>query len=45
MQNIRPDLLLSDDDENSDAQTEIFVDDNYQTLVDDLPDINLQSFS
>ena len=39
LQNIRCDLFLSDDNENLDAQTEIFVDDNYQTLVDDLPDI------
>ena len=39
LQNIRPDLFLSDDDENLDQQTEIFVDDNYQSLADDVPDI------
>ena len=39
LQNVRPDLFSSDDDENLDAQTQIFVDDNCQTLVDDLPDI------
>ena len=39
LQNIRPDLFLSNDDENLDTQTKIFVDDNSQSLVDDLPDI------
>ena len=33
LQNIRPDLFLSDDDENLDAQTQIFADNNYQTLT------------
>ena len=39
LQNIRPDLFLSNDDENLDTQTKIFVDDNSQSLVDDFPDI------
>ena len=39
LQNIRPDLFLSDDDKNLDTKTKTFVDDNYQSLVDDLPDI------
>ena len=39
LQNIRPDLFLSNDDEDLDTQTKIFVDDNSQSLVDDFPDI------
>ena len=31
--------IKSDDDENLDTQTKIFIDNNYQSLVDDLPDI------
>ena len=39
LQNIRPDLFLSDDVENLDQQTEMFVDDSYPSLAGDLPDI------
>ena len=39
LQNIRPNLFLSDEDENLDQKTEIFVDNNYQSLVDDVSDI------
>ena len=39
LQNIRPDPFLSDDEENLDPQTQIFVDNKYQTLVDYLPNI------
>ena len=39
LQNIRLDLFLSDNNKNLGQQTEIFVDDNYHSLVDDVPDI------
>ena len=39
LQTIRRNLFLSDDDENLDQKTEIFVDNNYQSLVDDSSDI------